>query len=327
MDCASFANGRSAIARAVLAADRAASSNSALIGNEYALLADPRIEGVVLALPATGRADIAIRALDRGKHVLVEKPVGMNAADVRRIIDAQGDLIVGCCSGRFRTLQHATIVTQLIDSGALGELRVLQSRIVYPADERPESPAPAWRFKKSLNGGGILMDAGCYDLDYLLGLTGWQLKPKIVLAQTWPIAPLFESHLAPGSDGDSHVLAMIRCENGAVIQLERGESTTLPHEEAWRIIGTRGSLCLQMMPLDDMRIIFHQGDADKGVVSRVLWQGKEEWLAGHAGIIRDFAAAIREGRPPATTIEQALVVQQVCDAIYASAEQGTAVNV
>ena len=292
-----------------------------------ALLADSRVEGVVLAMPTTGRAEIALRALARGKHVLIEKPVAMNAAEARRILGAQGDLLVGCCSGRFRTLEHATIVTRLIESGALGELRMLQSRVVYPADERPVVPAPAWRFKKSLNGGGILVDAGCYDLDYLLGLCGWKLKPKLVLAQTWRTPPLFETHIAPGSDAEAHVVAMIRCENGAVIQLERGESTTLPHEEAWRIIGTHGSLRLQMTPVDDHKIFFDEGDAAKGVVSHVLWQGKVDWMSGHRGIIRDFAAAIREGRPPRTNIEQALVVQQVCDAIYESAKQGNAVNV
>ena len=295
--------------------------------NPDSLLADQRVEGVVLALPTTGRTDLALRALARGKHVLVEKPVAMNAAEVREIMAAQRDLIVGCCSGRHRTPEHAQVTARFIESGALGELRVLQARVIFPAGSRPAEIPPAWRLMKSLNGGGELMNVGCYDLDYLLGLAGWKLKPRLVLAQTWTVPALFESHIAPGSDAESHVMAMIRCASGAVIQLERGDYTTTPQELTWRIIGTRGSLQLQMTPSDDLNILSHEGDTEKGVVPRVIWQGKEDWLEPHSGIISDFAAAIREGRPPITSIEQALVVQQICDAIYESAKQGNAVNI
>src|ERR1043166_6093128 len=58
--------------------------------NPDALLADAEVEGVVLALPAAGRADIALRALAKGKHVLIEKPVAMSATEVRRIMAARG---------------------------------------------------------------------------------------------------------------------------------------------------------------------------------------------------------------------------------------------
>src|ERR1041384_5210390 len=93
-----------------------------------ALLADPRIEGVILALPAGGRTAVALRALARGKHVLLEKPVAMNSAEVRQIIQAKGNLQVGCGSSRYRVIEHAKITTKFIASGALGELRVLHAR-------------------------------------------------------------------------------------------------------------------------------------------------------------------------------------------------------
>ena len=56
------------------------------------LLADSNVEAVVLARPAHVRTELALRALQRGKHVLTEKPVAMNAEEVRRMMAAQGRL-------------------------------------------------------------------------------------------------------------------------------------------------------------------------------------------------------------------------------------------
>ena len=64
-----------------------------------------------------------------------------------------------------------------------------------------------------------------------------------------------------------------------------------------------------------------------GVVSRVFWQGKDDYEEVRNGLLRDFAGAIREKRQPLTGLEQALVVQQITDAIYASAAQGRAVEI
>jgi predicted dehydrogenase len=247
---------------------------------------------------------------------------------VRAMISARGDRVVACCSARFRLLEPAMAAAKLIASGALGELRVLHTRFLFPADERPTTPAPAWRLKKSLNGGGILMNLGCYSLDYLLGLAGWKLKPKTVLAQCWPISPLYTTHVAPGSDAEVHAVAMIRCENGAVITLEGAESTALQADEACRIVGSHGSLRMRITPGDEEETVyFDQGDERSGVTTRVAWQGKLDFWLRHANVVRDFADAIREGRAPATSLERAMVVQQVCDAIYESAKTGAAVSI
>ena len=65
------------------------------------LLGDDDIEAVVVALPTCGRLGLVLEAFKRGKHVLDEKPVAMNAGDVRKMIAAKGELVGGCCSSRF----------------------------------------------------------------------------------------------------------------------------------------------------------------------------------------------------------------------------------
>jgi predicted dehydrogenase len=170
------------------------------------------------------------------------------------------------------------------------------------------------------------MNWGCYDLDYLLGLTGWSLKPEIVLAQTWPIAPQLEAHIAPGSDAETYVTALIRCADGVVISYERGEYMAAQTDEAWAIVGTQGSLRLQMTPRSDKVIWHDQGTGDQGLQSTPIWQGDEGYETLHPGPLRDFAQAIRQDRPPQTSLERALIIQAITDAIYTSAASGEAIS-
>ena len=69
---------------------------------------------------------------------------------------------------------------------------------------------------------------------------------QTVFAQTWTIPPVFESHIASGSDAETHYTALIRCEDGIVLSVERGEFMTMHTHEGWEIIGTEGSLKLTM---------------------------------------------------------------------------------
>jgi predicted dehydrogenase len=73
--------------------------------------------------------------------------------------------------------------------------------------------------------------------------------------------------------------------------------------------------------------LFHDSVSAHGTESRVLWQGDEDWELVHRGPVADFAAAISAGRQPLTSLEQALVIQQLTDAIYQAATRGECVEV
>jgi predicted dehydrogenase len=290
------------------------------------LLADERVEAVVLAMPAVERTPLALRAFAAGRHVLIEKPVALTAGHVRELIAARGALTAGCCSARFRFLESARVAEAHIAGGALGALRVVRARAVIGAGAPPKAPPPAWRVSTALNGGGILMNWGCYDLDYLLGITGWSLVPRTVLAQTWTVPPTYAEYVAPGSDAETHVAALVLCEGGTAITFERAEFAAAATEVAWQITGDRGSLRLQMTPGAGREIVYDSAEAG-GVASRVIWRGDETMAPTRIGVLEDFARAVRERRPPKTSLEQALLVQQISDAIYASARQGGGVEI
>ena len=295
--------------------------------NDIDLLDDADVEAVVLAFPTQYRTEVALRAFERGKHVLIEKPIAMNVAEVEQLIAARGDLMSGCCSSRNRFRPAAALATQLIASGGLGELRSVHCRAIRGAGKAPDTPRPAWRLTKALNGGGILVNWGCYDLDYLLGITGWQLNPQTVFAQTWTVPPVFESHIAPGSDAETHYTALIRCEDGIVLSVERGEFMTMHSHEGWEIIGTEGSLKLKMGDGKPENVIYDRTTTEGGVESTNLTEAGEVPELKHSTPLSDFAAGIRENRQPLTSLENALVLQKITDAIYASAEAGKAVEI
>jgi predicted dehydrogenase len=285
------------------------------------------VEAVVLALPTGVRTPLAKRALASGKHVLLEKPVAMNAREVRELLAIQGGLVAACCSSRFRTLLSARAIEQCIARGTLGPIRLVRGRAIGAAREAPSSPPPPWRQSRALNGGGILVNWGSYDLDYLLGITGWQLVPETVFAQTWPVAEDLRARVAPGSDADSHFIALVRCRGGAVLSLERGEFTSAEDEEACQVVGARASLRMRMTAHHGKIVTLDEADGGKGVVSSQLWTGDDDHSVMTLGVLTDFAQSIREGRRPATDLRRALVVQEITDAIYASAETGAEVRV
>ena len=209
----------------------------------------------------------------------------------------------------------------------LRPLRLVRCRAARAAGPPPQHPPPPWRLSRSLNGGGIMSNWGCYDLDYLFGITGWSLQPQTVLAQTWSGPPAFADYAAPESDAETHVTALIRCQDGIAISYERAEMVAAQNELAWELIGDNGSLRLQMTPAEDGRMTHFSADATPGTASTTLCAADEDHAKVHAGPINDLAAAIRDGRPPQTSLERALVIQRITDAIYASADRGVAVAV
>jgi len=294
---------------------------AAAYGSAEALIADANVEAVVLAMPTGVRTPLAIKALEAGRHVLLEKPAAMNVGEVDRMIEAKGGRVAACASSRFRFSPYAEPVRKAIASGRLGAIR--EVRIVHHRPCGKPNPNPvAWRLRKAANGGGYLVNWGVYDLDYLLGVTDWALEPETVLAQTWPIAGHLQHHVAEGSDAETHVSALIRCRSGATISMTRAEYAATSQEDGWQIIGERGAIRQPVGSGESYAVFLDTAEASSGTRTETLWEGEATWEPAHAGPVRDLADAVLDGREPATPLEKARVIQSICDAVYASAESG-----
>ena len=125
-----------------------------------ALLADPDIDAVYVPLPNHLHVPWAIKALEAGKHVLCEKPIGLNTGEANELINAEGrhpDLKI-MEAFMYRHYPQWVEAKRLVDAGEIGELKTIQSFFsYYNAD-------PNNIRNKADIGGGAMMDIGCYNI-------------------------------------------------------------------------------------------------------------------------------------------------------------------
>ena len=296
--------------------------------NDEDLLNNEQIEAVWLAMPAGVRTPIVFKALKKGKHVIVEKPAANNAGEIEKMIQLRGDRVVACCSPRCAFSGHAEAAAKCVALGTLGKIRVVRVRAIGGTPPSPSASPPPWRQSMKLNGGGILVNWSCYDLDYLMQIVNWQLQPRVVLAKWWPIAEKMSAYVASGSDADSHYTAFIQCDDDIVLTMERAEFSSATNDQAWEIIGTEGTLHLPMVSQRGKpnAVILDRFVPGEGIVSEVIWE-EGQGGSSEGGVLENFVRAVRENKEPKTTLERALVMQKITDAIYASTETGEAIHI
>jgi predicted dehydrogenase len=123
-----------------------------------ALLRDPEIDAVYISTIHPMHAEWAIKAAEAGKHLLVEKPIGMNYAEAAAMVDAAAKHDVFLMEAfMYRCHPQTQKLAELVREGAIGEVRMIRSVFSYYSPYSPSSRAHS----KELGGGGIL-DVGCY---------------------------------------------------------------------------------------------------------------------------------------------------------------------
>ena len=126
-------------------------------GGYNALLADPEVEVAYISLPNSLHLEWTVRALQAGKHVLCEKPLGRVAADVEAafdVADREGRLLMEAFM--YRHNPQTRRLSELVSAGAVGRLRLVRAAFSFLAADTSDV-----RLSAGLQGGG-LMDVGCY---------------------------------------------------------------------------------------------------------------------------------------------------------------------
>lgn len=290
------------------------------------LIHDKEVEAVVLAAPAEQRYDLAREALKAGKHLLIEKPVARNTAEVDEYLALAGPgQIVAVASSRFRfTFTYNALRDALLKAG-LSPIRQIIHEGLKPIPEPPSDPPPSWRLSHVQNGGGIMSNWGCYDLDYLISLLPQGDNPTEVSASIRGIPGEVARWVAPGSDAETYVSVMVRFASGTTIHLNRGEFLPLDEPRSETIIlGETASIRSQMVSTDGPVTITNY--ATDGAVSREVSNTTKGYGTFHAGMIRDFVDAVLDNRPPATDLARARTIQRITDAIYQSARENRSIT-
>jgi predicted dehydrogenase len=193
-------------------------------GTYEALLADPEIEAVYISLPNTMHCEWSIKAVEAGKHVLCEKPLSRHPNEVEAAFaaaDRAGRLLSEAFM--YRHNPQTKKLTELVESGAIGELRLIRSTFSYGMYDEDNI-----RLRTDLEG-GALMDVGCYTVSGSRLLGG---EPERVWGEAW-YGPSGTDWVFTGTmrfPGD--VIALFDC------------GTAMTNRDELEAIGSEGSLFL-----------------------------------------------------------------------------------
>jgi len=193
-------------------------------GSYDALLGDPEIEAVYISLPNTLHCEWSIRAVQAGKHVLCEKPLSRHTDDVESAFDAAeraGRLLSEAFM--YRHNSQTKRLKELVDDGAIGELRLIRSAFSYGLYEQDNI-----RLRTDVEG-GALMDVGCYNGSGSRRLGG---EPERAFGEAWF-----------GPSGTDWVFAgTLRFPNDVLATFDCG--TALAERDELEAVGSEGSLFL-----------------------------------------------------------------------------------
>jgi xylose dehydrogenase (NAD/NADP) len=261
-------------------------------GSYEALLADPDVEAVYVALPNSLHVEWSLRALQAGRHVLCEKPLSRHPDDVARAFaGAQRGGLVLAEGFMWRHHPQAQQLVDLLDE--IGELRLIRASFSFLLERAGDV-----RLSAALDG-GALMDVGCYCVSAARLLAG---EPLAVSAQQ-----------VRGGDGvDVRLTGLLRFAGDVLATIDCGLDLAVRDE--LEVTGTRGVLRLDdpwhsRSPAIELR-------RAGGAVERIA----VEALNPYACELEDFAAAVAGERPQRYGREDALAQARTIAALYASAE-------
>ena len=194
----------------------------------------PQLEAVVICLPNALHADAAIAALERGKHVYLEKPLATNVADGQRVLEAwRRSGLIGMIGFNYRFQRLYQRLKQQIQAGRLGELVGVSSVFSTAGRELPD-----WKLTRE-NGGGVLLDLASHHIDLI----------SYLLEQ--PVSEVFAYIQSKRSEEDTAAL-QLRLASGLAVQCFF--SLSAAEEDRFELYGTAGKLTADRYLSSDLEI-------------------------------------------------------------------------
>ena len=273
-------------------------------GSYEELLADSDIEAVYIPLPNHLHLEWTIKAARAGKHVLCEKPLGLNAAEVRRLIEIRDETGVKIQEAfMVRTHPQWLAVRDLIKSGRIGELQAINCFFSYFNADKSNIR------NKIEMGGGALMDIGCYCVNISRFI--FDDEPRKVVS-------LIEKDAETGIDKLT----------SAMLDFPRGQatftcSTQLVPYQRFHFLGTTGRVEVEIpvnIPTDTPTRIYIDDGADlygKNIETIEFETANQFKIQGDL-----FSQAVRENTDQAISLEDSFKNMAVIDAVFRSTETG-----
>lgn len=273
-----------------------------------AVLADPAVDAAIVLTPPSSHLDASARCLEAGKHVLVEKPLELTSARGARLVEVArkaGKVFGVVLQHRFRPASLR--LKAALDDGELGSVEAAFLRVPW---WRPQSyyDEPG-RGTLARDGGGVLLTQAIHSLDLFRSLVG---VSKVVAAQARTTA-------LHRMETEDYVSALLETAGGAPATLVATTAAYPGHPERIEIIGSKGFAALVGGRLElsflDGRSEIVEAEGSTGSGANIMDFPHD----AHRAVIADFLDAIRQGRDPVVTGEEALTSQRLVDDILAAA--------
>jgi predicted dehydrogenase len=287
------------------------------------MLQEENLDVVSIVTPNKFHRPLTIAALEAGCHVLCEKPMAMNADEARQMLAVSrrvGKRIMVNFSYRFT--EQSMALKRQVDAGALGE--VYYARTVWHR-RRGLPGLGGWFGQKALSGGGPLIDLGVHRLDLALWLMGYP-RPVWVLGSTYnPIGLGLARERGVEFDVEDLAVGLVRFENGATLEIEASWAANIREAELMetRLFGTQGGLVQRNVDESykfEAEMYLERDGSQLDVKLHSYTQPVKSAMV-------HFVDSILNDTPHIATGEEGLVVMEILDALYESAERGQPVRI
>ncbi len=297
-----------------------------------ALLTRDDIQIIDVCTPGDSHAEIALAALDAGKHVICEKPLANTVEEAEAMADAaaqaQARGIVSMVAFNYRRVPAIALARRLVAGGRLGTIRHVRAQYLQDWIVDPEYPL-VWRLQRDKAGSGALGDIGAHIVDTTQFILGDLISGVSGLTETF-------IKERPGGEVtvDDCALFLGRFSEGAVASFEATRlATGRKNGLRIEINGSEGSLAFDLEAMNELWFYDRTDDQETAGFRRILVTEPSHpymeawWPPGHligyehtfTHEVRDFLAALAEGSPPAPSFADGLQVQRVLAAVEASA--------
>ncbi|MGB3502835.1 MAG: Gfo/Idh/MocA family oxidoreductase [Mesorhizobium sp.] len=281
------------------------------------ILDDKSVEAVAVFSPANTHRDIALRCAQAGKHVLMEKPLDITTARAEELVAAcrkAGVTLGVVLQHRFRPAGMK--LRQMLEAGELGAI-VGCSTIIRLWRPQAYYDEPG-RGSFARDGGGVLISQGIHTLDLMMSLAGG-ISEVTGFATTTPVHRM---------ETEDMVCAAARFANGAIGTIDATTAAYPGFHEEIIITGQKGTALLRgtelLVQLQDGRRIAIEPDKSAGGTGADPMAFPHDY---HRAVMADFADAIRTGREPRVTGEEALKVHRLIDALIETGRSGAPARV
>ncbi|HEY0259739.1 MAG TPA: Gfo/Idh/MocA family oxidoreductase [Lacisediminihabitans sp.] len=312
------------------------------------------IDLIDICTPGDTHREIAIAALEAGKHVLCEKPLANSVAEAAEMADAARAAaqrgVFAMCGFTYRRTPAVSLAKRFVDEGRLGEIRHVRAQ--YLQDWLSDAEAPlTWRLDKSKAGSGALGDIGAHIIDMAQWVTGSSIIGLSAILSTFVTErPVGGDLIGLGGKGSSDgakgpvtvddAAAFTARFDGGAIGVFEATRFALGRKNAIRleINGSRGSIAFDFEEMNVLQYFDGGDDAEAQGFRRIIVTEPVHpyvanwWPAGHGlgyehGFIHqvvDLVNDLAAGRQPHPSFDDALQVQRVLAAVEASASDRSA---